>query len=83
MATFPDGIRAFAPRKGAPDFIIADILISPDELTQWLKNNEKLFTEYKGKQQLRLQLKNGKTGLYVDVDTYKKAESKEDTDLPF
>jgi hypothetical protein len=76
---YPEGVIAFSPRSGAPDFVKGSIIITPNDLISWLKKNENLLTEYDGKKQLKLQLLNGKKGLYLSVDTYKK----EETSLPF
>jgi hypothetical protein len=33
---FVDGMRVFAPRDGAPDFIIANVVVNVEELQAWL-----------------------------------------------
>ena len=90
---YPKGVRLFGPRDNAPDFVIGSLIITPNDLVAWLKENSGLLTEYNGEKQLRLSLvraKDGK-GISASVDTYKpKAESapadfqpKKDTELPF
>jgi hypothetical protein len=85
-AIFPEGIRAFNPHEKSPAFVKASIIISPNDLFKWLKENESLLTEYEGKKQIKLQLLDGKKGLYLKVDDYK-AKSKQSVeakdDLPF
>lgn len=90
--TYPEGIRAFSPRENAPSFVKGKVVINVDEFIQWMKNNDKLMTDYKGKQQLTLDLLEGKTGYYLAVDTYEKESPKGKTpqeslppadDLPF
>ena len=60
-----------------PDFVKGSIVVTPNDLISWLKKNEGLMSEYEGKKQLKLQLLEGKNGLYLSVDTYKK-EGNED-----
>ena len=79
---YPQGLKAFEPRKGAPEYVKADIVITVDEFIQWLKNNDKLFSEYKGNAQLRCQMKEGKSGLYISVDTWKPQEAKQEAQKP-
>jgi hypothetical protein len=33
---FVDGLRVYAPRDGAPDFVICNLVINVQELTAWL-----------------------------------------------
>ncbi len=85
-AIFPEGIRVFSPHAKAKDFVKGSLVITPNDLFKWLKANENLLTEYEGKKQLKLQILEGKKGLYVAVDTYRKEEKslvKDDNDLPF
>lgn len=76
---YPEGMRAFSPRQGGPDFVKGTLVITPNALFKWLKENPSLLTEYNGEKQLKLQILDGKKGLYLQVDTYKKAEE----NLPF
>lgn len=80
---YPEGVRAFSPKQGAPDFVVGDLVIEPRTLTDWIKNNAELLTDYKGVKQLRLQILNGNKGLYLKVNDYKPGEKKESSDLPF
>ena len=86
---FPKGIVCFDKHQSAPDFVIGTVIISPRELVDWLKENEKLLTDYKGAKQLKLQMLKGSKGPYMVVDTYQKAEQVQSTnakvsdDLPF
>jgi hypothetical protein len=80
---YPKGIRVFEPRAGAPDFVKGSVLVTPDELVKFCNDNPDLMTEYNGQKQLRLDLLDGKDGLYVAVNTYKKKEGDNDADLPF
>ena len=94
MATekvFPKGIMVFKKNDNAPDFVIASVVVNPNELVAWLKENKSLMTDYKGSPQLKLQLLNGKENKpYFQVDTYKAAPKqsepqhiKDKDDLPF
>ena len=76
---FPKGIRVFQARQGAPEFVKGSVVINPNELFAWLKENPSLLSEYKDQKQLKLDLLSGKDGLYLQVNTYKKEEK----DLPF
>lgn len=81
---FPEGIRMFAKRQGAPDFVIGSMVITPNALVQWLKDNKQYLSEYKGEKQLKLQVLSGKNGPYVSVDTYQPANTSDNgSDLPF
>ena len=87
----PDGIRCFPKHDNAPDFVIASMVITPNDLITWLKANESLLTEYNGKKQIRLQVLKSKDGKpYCAVDTYKaepkasnQSGDKDDQKLPF
>lgn len=90
---YPKGVRLFGPRDNAPDFVLGSLIITPNELVSWLKENSGLLTEYNGDKQLRLSLtrsKDGK-GISASVDQYKPKDDaapagftpKKDTELPF
>jgi len=78
---FPKGMMAFKPNEKAPDFVKATVMVTPNELISWLKENSDYLTEYKGNKQLKLQLLENEKGLYFVVDTYQ--PTKQTTDLPF
>jgi hypothetical protein len=78
---YPKGIMAFKPNEKAPSFVKASVLVTPNELINWLKENSDYLTEYKGNKQLKLQLLENEKGLYFVVDTYQ--PTKQTTDLPF
>lgn len=86
----PEGIRFFPKHEKAPDFVLGTMIITPNDLYEWLKSKPELLSEYNGKKQIRLQLLNSKQGkIYAAVDTWKpepkapteKAEDR--SDLPF
>lgn len=68
---YPKGIMAFSPNSNAPDFVKGNVVITPRELVDWLKEHTEYLTEYKDKKQLKLQLLEGNKGLYFKVDTFK------------
>jgi hypothetical protein len=75
MATekiYPKGVMAFKANQNAPSFVKWAVVISVNELNEWLRANENLLSEYNGKKQLKLQLLENDKGLYFTVDTYKK-----------
>jgi len=81
---FPEGVRVFGPRQGAPDFVKGSIVISPNLLIEWLKKNKELLTDYKGEKQLTLDLLTSKDGKpYLAVNNYKPTEGKKEQGLPF
>ena len=91
---FAEGIRFFPPGEKAPDYIIGTLVITPNDLIGWLKNNSHLLKEYKDKKQLRLNVSRSKDGkgINASVDTWEPKEGsqapanftpKKDTDLPF
>ncbi len=82
---FANGIRAFEKRQGAPDFVVGSIVITPKDLFEWVKANPEYLSDYKGSAQLKLDLLTGKTGLNLQVNTYKPTgEAVEKSDnLPF
>lgn len=68
----PKGIRLFNKHQNAPDFVIGTLVITPNDLVAWLKEQPELMTEYNGAKQIRLQVLKSKDGnLYAAVDTYK------------
>lgn len=65
---YPKGINFFAPRQGAPEWVKGSIIISPNELFKWLKENPDLITEHeKHGKQIRLTA----TDKGISVDTWK------------
>lgn len=81
---FPEGVRVFKPRQGAPNFVKGSVVISPNALVAWLKKNPDFLKEYKGEKQLNLDLLEGKDGgLYLSVNTYQKQGANVNDDLPF
>ncbi len=72
----PEGIRFFPKNDKAPDFVLGTMIITPNDLYEWLKANPHLLTEYKKKKQIKLQLLNSKGGkIYAAVDTWKPGEA--------
>lgn len=80
---YPKGIRVFPKHEKAPDFVLGTVIITPNELFTWLKENQNLLSEYEGNKQLKLQLLKGDKGIYMQVDTYKKEENISKDKLPF
>lgn len=92
------GLKTFKPHEKAPDFVKGTLMITPNELVQFIKDNEQYLTEYKGEKQLKCQILEGDYGLYFTVDTWKPNQEStppdmtqpapqnntdEDLDLPF
>jgi len=70
---FAKGIRTFAKKDSQPDFVLGEMVITPNELFTWLKGEgAQYLTEYKDMKQLKLQVtKNRDGGLMLAVNTYK------------
>ena len=68
---YPKGLIIFKPHDNAPDFVKGSLVITPNDLVEFCKENLALMTEYNGKKQLRCQLLEGRDGLYLQVDTYR------------
>lgn len=82
-----EGIRTFKPHENAPDFVKATGVIAINPLVRFFKENPSYITEYKGEPQIKFQILDGKNGLYLVVDAYKKEEKQEppqvDDSTPF
>lgn len=68
---YPKGLRTFAKHDNAPDFVKGTLIVTPNELVKFCKENEGLLTEYNGTKQLKCQILEGDNGLYFVVDTWK------------
>lgn len=55
-AKFVDGLRVYAPRDNAPDFVIANLVVSVAELREWMSKR----TE----NEVRIDIKRAKSGKY-------------------
>lgn len=87
-AIYPKGVMLFDKHEKAPDFVVGTLVITPNDLIEWLKENSSLLTEYNQKKQLKLQIKKGNKGLYAEVDTWQPSGKQSispdvNTDLPF
>lgn len=86
MTKFPQGIRVFPPKDGAPSFVKGQLIITPKELFEWIKANPDILADYKGVKQLKLSLTERKdgNGWNTIVDTYKpKNDNTGFGDVPF
>lgn len=70
---FPKGVTVFAPHPKAPSFIRAEIMITPEDFNAWLQDEgNQYYSDYKGKNQIKLQVVEISGKLSVQVNTYKK-----------
>jgi len=70
---YAKGLRAFNKHEKSPDFVVGTVVVSIDEFTQFIKDNEKYQTEYNGKKQLKLEVTKNRDGVLVySINTYKK-----------
>lgn len=77
---FPDGLNFYQPHHQAPSFIKGEILIQPQKLVAFLKDNKQHMTP---KGYFKFVLKESKGGnLYLSLDTYKPAEKFDKTPDP-
>lgn len=68
---FPDGLNYYQPHHQAPSFIKGEILIQPNKLLAFLKDNKQHMTP---KGYFKFVLKESKNGnYYLSLDTYKPA----------
>ena len=68
---YPKGLRTFAKNEKAPAFVLGTLVITPNELIEWVNQNSNLLTDYNGSKQLKCQILQGDKGIYFTVDTYK------------
>lgn len=83
---FPEGVRIFDPRAGAPTYVKGSIVITPNQLVAWLKKNPELLKEYKGEKQISIDImesREGKTYLSVNTRQGQTAAASTEDDLPF
>lgn len=72
----PKGVRLFNKHQNAPDFVIGSLIIVPNELVSWLKEQPELMTDYNGAKQIKLQILRSAAGnLYAAVDQFKSTGS--------
>jgi hypothetical protein len=81
---FVKGFRTFAPRQGAPDFVLGSLVITIAEFKDFVNGEAREYiTEYEGKPQLRVDILNGKDGrVNFAVNTYKKESGSVDFEKP-
>lgn len=87
---YADGVRFFERKDNQPDFVLGALVITPEDLMQWANSNPDLTSNYKGKDQVKFQVKRSKEGkVYIELDTYKpgsngySAKTEPADDLPF
>lgn len=70
---YPEGILILSASDKAPEFILGDLIISPQGLIDWMNKNEALAQIHeKYGAQFRFTVKRGKNGkLYLAVSDYK------------
>lgn len=89
MANYVNGVRVFSPHAKAPDFVLAELVLTPADIASWMAENSYLCSHYNGKDQVKMTIKKGRDGkVYAEVNTYgtgeqKKKESSESETLPF
>lgn len=78
---YADGFRFFERKDNQPDFVLGAIVITPETLNDWTKANKQYASDYKGKDQIKFQVKRSRDGkVYVELDTYKKEAASSGTE---
>jgi len=54
------GFRTFPANRNAPDFVLGELVVTPDDFFQFCSENKEHMTEYQGKKQLRISILKGK-----------------------
>lgn len=89
MANYVNGVRVFSPHAKAPDFVLAELVLTPADIASWMAENSELCTQYNGKDQVKMTIKKGRDGkVYAEVNTYgtgeqRKQPAEQKDDLPF
>jgi hypothetical protein len=68
------GMRSFPKNEKAPDFVIGTLVITPNDLIKFIKENEQYLTDYNGEKQIKIQMLKSDKGATFVLDTYKKVE---------
>lgn len=78
---FAKGIRTFKKNAKAPDFVLGTLVITVNELYDWIgSEGAQYLTIYNGQQQLKLQLtKKQDGGIMLAVDTFKPTQQAQPT----
>jgi hypothetical protein len=58
---FVDGLRTFAPRGNAPEYVLGSLIITIDDFQNWVNTHPELLGEYQGKKQLSLDITTNKS----------------------
>jgi hypothetical protein len=68
------GIRYFHKNDKQPEWVLGELIITPDDLNAFCIDNPGLMTEYNGNKQLKLQILKSKDGKpYLKVNTWQPA----------
>ena len=75
---FVKGFRTFAPRAGAPDFVLGQLVVTLDDFKEFVNGEAREYiSDYNGKKQLRIDILEKKEGgINFTVNTYKKDDIK-------
>lgn len=81
---YVNGVRFFPKKESQPDFVIGSIVLNPEQIAQWAKENPDLCSDYKGQQQIKLDVLRSKQGeVYTQLNTFKPKANEPERDLPF
>ena len=73
QSIMPQGIKTFNRHEKAPETVLGSMIMSIDEFIQWIKSDDvkKHYSQYDGKNQLKFDIKTGKYGVFLTLNTYK------------
>lgn len=81
---FVKGFNGFAPRDGAPEYVLGSLIISIDDFARWIKDEADKYIQVHKQygRQLKLDISRSKDGSRVNfiVNTYK-GEGKKETPI--
>ena len=77
---YPQGLKGFQKRDGAPDFALGTLIIEPRALFDWFKTDEgrASLKDYNGTKQAKFSILKSKQGNFLNfaVDNYDASQSK-------
>lgn len=78
------GLRTFAPRQGAPDFVVGAAVITIEDLRAFFNENKQHVTQYEGKNQLRFDITKKQDGsISFVLNTYKQQAKAQPANNPY
>ena len=79
---YAKGLRIFQPNKNAPDFVKGSLIITLQDIQDFFIEQAEHKQVYNGKDQLKCTILEGKSGLYVTLDTWKPSKDEKKQNDP-